>query len=390
MFQTIEDEKGNQLNYRLNLSENPIGCPLFIVLHGHGSHSTKFQYDGWNILSPYDNFAFNNKGSWWLGENGDFFVKDLLQKLIKEVSEKYKCENNIYFYGSSMGGYGAILHGILSNARAVYANVPQIQFSSTYFLFFNENFESIFGKDKALPKEENLLNYLNTEDDFPIFFLCENMIEESKHLKNYLQENSLMFFNRCYKYQLKIHLELLPFEGHTKNYGLKEVLQKFERYAPIRKSLEFLVENYFYFDSNNWFLNKHKLIKDIYLKKNILHLTTHTLNSKEIIYLSSGNSNIKNMGNRGEEYFILGYKKCDFRIEINKIDNFEVSFFIMEFISNSNKISGKAYPLKNGLNSISHVMNSKSKYLKMAFRLFTIKNDISSISINHFDIKFFK
>lgn len=390
MYQTIKDNRGHQLKYLLNLSKEPIGCPLLVVLHGYGSKSTQFRYEGWNVLAPYDDFAHQNQGSWWLGESRDFFVKELLQRLIKETSQKYQSEKKIYFYGSSMGGYGAILHGILCNARAVYANVPQIQLSSTYFSFFPEHFKAIWGENRELSKEGNLVNYLNSDDNFPIFFLCENMIEESRHLKNYLQENTLLFANRCYEYQLKLHLELLPYEGHTKNYGLKEVLQKFEQFAPARKDLDFLVENYFLLDCNNWFLNKDRMVKKNDFNRNSLVLKTHTLKSKEIIYLSSASSNIKNMGNRGEDYFILGQKESDFTIEVEKMDNCEVSFFIMEFITNSQRVVGKAYRLEKGLNSISHTLNSKSKYLKMAFRLLILKNGTASFDIKTFGIKFFK
>ncbi len=390
MYKTIEDKKGNQLKYRLNLSENPIGSPLFIVLHGYGSFSTKFQYEGWNILAPYDNFGYNNKGSWWLGEDGDFFVKELLQKLIKEVSIKYKCENNIYFYGSSMGGYGAILHGILSNARAVYSNVPQIKFSSHYFSFFNNQVESIFGVNKGLLKEYNLINYLNNKDTFPVFFLCENMIEEINHLEGYLKENTLLFANKCYDYQLKLHLELLPYSGHTKNLGLKEVLDKFKRYVPPIKDTLLLVNKNFKLNSNNWFLNRSKLIETIKFGNNSFELDSIKLKSNDIIYLSSGGSNLKNMDNREEEYSILGCKTFDFTIEIKKADNLEISFFLMEFSSNSNKVSGKSYPLNYGVNHISHSLNQNSKYLKMAFRFCIIKDGIFSLIVRKFDVKFLK
>ena len=35
--------------------------------------------------------------------------------------------SKLFIYGSSMGGYGAILHGVKLNATAIYANVPQVR-----------------------------------------------------------------------------------------------------------------------------------------------------------------------------------------------------------------------------------------------------------------------
>ena len=27
----------------------------------------------WNVIAPIDNFGLDNKGSWWIVENGDLF-----------------------------------------------------------------------------------------------------------------------------------------------------------------------------------------------------------------------------------------------------------------------------------------------------------------------------
>jgi hypothetical protein len=231
----IADETGRKLTYRLNLCEQPYGKPLLVILHGHNANMTKFSYENWNVLSPHDCFGYNNEGSWWLGENGDFFVKDLLQILIKEIASKYQSQNNIYFYGSSMGGYGAILHGILSNAKAVYANVPQIHLiGSNYFKFYlTKNINNAFGKNNPDNYIEN--NLINMIEKYykkinTVFFLCENMLNTNNiAYDNYLQEHTLSFATKCINLQQPIHLELLPQSGHTKNYGLKEVIQKFER-----------------------------------------------------------------------------------------------------------------------------------------------------------------
>jgi len=232
----IDDGK-RKLFYRFSPSKkNSFNAPLLVILHGHGTKlATKFQRDGWNVLSPVDHFGYEGNGCWWLGENGDFFVKELLQKLIKQKASEYNSENNIYFYGSSMGGYGAILHGILCGARAIYANVPQIKLLGTNYSensSIRKSFEYIFGNNTLEFKENNLLNWLDSERKFPVFYLCENIIEEKASLSNYLKEHTLSFLNQCYKYQIKSHFEILPQEGHTKNYGIKEVIDKFMRFTP--------------------------------------------------------------------------------------------------------------------------------------------------------------
>ena len=387
----INDTYGNTLYYRLNLQKIPNGLPLLVVLHGNGSSPTNFKQEGWNVLAPFDNYGYDSRGCWWLGESGDFFLKDLLQRLIKEISIKYKCEDNIYFYGSSMGGYGAILHGILSNARGVYANVPQIQFyNSTYFKNnFAKNANAIFNLDKPLPIENNLLEVLEKYKNkkLPTFFLCENMIEKKKHLINYLEEHSLLFARKCYEYQIKLHLELLPYEGHMKNYGLKEVLNKFERFIPIDNNEPLNIEEYFYFISDLWFLNKIDLIDNIIFKKSKFSLITKNNKKGDIFYIISGNANLGRMGENEENYIISNYSLIDFKIDIIETKNCKLSCFIIEF-DNKEKNASIQYNLTNGLNTIHHILHTDSKYVKIAFRIVSLLDGVASFEVNTLNIKF--
>ena len=383
------NKEGRELKYRLNLQDKPEGLPLLVVLHGYasGSSATKFKHEGWNVLAPIDDFGYKKSGSWWLGENGDFFLFDMLQTLIKKVSIRYACENKIYFYGSSMGGYGAILHGIHSNARAVYANVPQIQFSSSrYFSFYKKHFQSVFGINKNLRKEDNLVNYLNKTDVFPIFFLCENMIEQKRHLEKYLEEHTLMFALKCYEYQIKIHLELLPYSGHRKNYGLKEVLEKFEKYAPVLKDLNKSIQTMFRLEKNKWIPNKSHFVDTINFNNNGLLLKTNVLKRESAFYLISGDSNLSYIDNNIEKYLISNIKELDLLIEIGKYNNCEVSCYIIEFSTQSIKVKGKAYMLSKGVNNIKHFINQKTNYLKIAFRITTLINGISNLHIKNFNL----
>ncbi|MDF1881257.1 hypothetical protein JHD50_08070 [Sulfurimonas sp. MAG313] len=79
--------------------------PLIVVLHDEGQTEIKdLEYKMWNVLRPLDNFGYENKGSSWLGEKENFYVRDLLQKLIHKIADEYECEEHIYLYGNTMGG----------------------------------------------------------------------------------------------------------------------------------------------------------------------------------------------------------------------------------------------------------------------------------------------
>ena len=225
----IEDANKRKLFYRFTpaaLVSNFV--PLVVVLHGEDcAEKPHFEHKMWNVLTPIDNFGYENRGSGWLGEKGDFFVKDLLQKLIHEIAEEYECEDHIYLYGSSMGGYGAILHGILCKANAVYAHAPHIRLQETNGADteMKRFYDSIFAK--TISKENDLTNFLNSTDTFPIFYLCANGTSD----ENSLEDETAYFVDACKKHDIKVHLDFCPKLEDDGIQVLKEVLDFFERVA---------------------------------------------------------------------------------------------------------------------------------------------------------------
>jgi len=201
----IEDDNGRKLYYRFTPAAFISNfAPLLVLLHNEEKpEANHFEYKMWNVLTPIDNFAYDNSASCWLGEKGDFFVKDLLQELIKQIADKYECEDHIYLYGNSMGGYGAILHGILCKANAVYAHAPHIRLENT---------------DDTGSKEYDLSHCLNPKDHFPIFYLCDNRESETAY-----------FVDACKKHNIEVHLDFCPKSGDDENHTLKKVLDMFSR-----------------------------------------------------------------------------------------------------------------------------------------------------------------
>ena len=187
----IEDAQNRKLYYRFTpaaVASNFI--PLVIILEDEGKADTSdFEYKMWNILRPLDSFGYENK--------------ELLQKLIKQIIEEYECEDHIYLYGSSAGGYGAILHGILCKANAVYAHTPTIRLLETN------------------SPENDLTNFLNPTGSFPIFYLCDN---ESNP-----EDDTAYFADACKKNGIKVHLDFCPKSGEDEEHRIKEVLNFFER-----------------------------------------------------------------------------------------------------------------------------------------------------------------
>ena len=182
----IEDVNKRKLFYRFTpaaITSNFV--PLVVVLQNdETTEDINFEYKMWNMLTPVYT-SDENEYSWF---------KDLLQALIEKIAEDNECEEHIYLYGTESGAYGAILHGILSRANAVFAQTPLLDSS-------------------------DISNLLNSKDSYPIFYLCAS---ETK-----------VFTDACKKHEIKCHQDFCPEpKKDDEKHILKEVLDMFERMTP--------------------------------------------------------------------------------------------------------------------------------------------------------------
>ena len=152
-----------------------------------------------------------------------------MQELIQQISEEYECEDHIYLYGNSTGGYGAILHGILCKANAVFAHAPHIRLQKTNNTptEIKEFYSSIFAETAS--KENDLVNFLNTQGSFPIFYLCNDRDSVESTDVSALEDETGYFADTCKKHKISVHLDFCPKSGDDRNYRLKKVLDMFER-----------------------------------------------------------------------------------------------------------------------------------------------------------------
>jgi len=212
----IEDANKRKLFYRFTPAAFVSNfIPLIVILHGEEEADTPhFEYKMWNVLTPIDNFSDENRGTCWLGTQGDFFVRDLLQELIRHIAEEYECEEHIYLYGSGSGGYGAILHGVLCKANAVYAHAPRIRLT---------------GIDT---KENDLSNFLNPTDSFPIFYLCDDVDSIQGTDEDSLEDEIAYFSEVCKKHAIKVDLDHCFKSEGDEEQTLKKVLDMLERVTP--------------------------------------------------------------------------------------------------------------------------------------------------------------
>lgn len=209
----------------------PSESPTLMLLHGHGStNPSRFRDPKWNAIAPVDNFGVNGLGSWWIGEHGDLSTIELLDEVIKKTCDMMNCNkiSKLFIYGSSMGGFGALLHGHRYNAIAVYANVPQIQLLGTTYSEggMKKFFSGVIAEGNNCYND--LASLLDSPDlKHPLYFMCENRFG----YLNYRKEHINRFLDVLERLDLNYHLEIIPTRGHNKNRGINEVREMFELYC---------------------------------------------------------------------------------------------------------------------------------------------------------------
>lgn len=209
----------------------PSESPTLMLLHGHGStNPSRFRDPKWNAIAPVDNFGVEGLGSWWIGEHGDLTTIGLLDEVINKTCEMMDCDgiSKLFIYGSSMGGFGALLHGHRYNAIAVYANVPQIQLLGTTYSEggMKKFFSGVIGEGNE--RYNDLASLLNSPNlKHPLYFMCENRFG----YRNYRKEHINRFLDVLERLDLNYHLEIIPTKGHNKNRGINEVKAMFELYC---------------------------------------------------------------------------------------------------------------------------------------------------------------
>ena len=130
-----------------------------------GNRSAKYNYI--KTLKPYnasklfilDDFGYKKRGSYYLGENGDFFIPEQVKQLVEQLKNKHGIERLIMI-GSSKGGTAALYYAIKLQGDFCVIGAPQ------YFL------GDYLAEDKHLPILEGIMG---NNDESSIKFLNEIM-----------------------------------------------------------------------------------------------------------------------------------------------------------------------------------------------------------------------
>jgi hypothetical protein len=146
---------------------------LIISFSPHNSKGQFFKYKTFlnnqksNIL-----FLSDNKNSWFLEKNDGKRYKEFLKGYVEKFGKE-----NTFFFGSSMGAYGALYHGIYFDSN-VFASNPQIDAKVVFKHYRAEkgNFADSLKNNNVqlLPALRKLYTEKGNKTDAIIYFLFGN------------------------------------------------------------------------------------------------------------------------------------------------------------------------------------------------------------------------
>ncbi|GKQ43355.1 hypothetical protein RD055328_12780 [Companilactobacillus sp. RD055328] len=153
-----------------------------------------------NKLYILDNFGYQKRGCYYLGENGERNVQESVLHLISKITSNKKFEK-VICVGSSKGGYAALMFGSLIDADYIIAGAPQYYLGDylTDNPIKNPILLSIMGDDstESIKKLNYILpnlvkNKMNNQKVYLNYSKNEHTYEDHiKYLLNDLTDNNI-------------------------------------------------------------------------------------------------------------------------------------------------------------------------------------------------------
>lgn len=128
----VYSRQGHLLRYLLIESKKAQCDTLLVSFSGFAPKGSKPTYNyirtlrncDVNKVYLLDDFGLNSSGSYYLGEDGDFFLLNMIPDLLSQIKELQGIKKMVFF-GSSKGATSALLYGILMGVDQVILGSPQ-------------------------------------------------------------------------------------------------------------------------------------------------------------------------------------------------------------------------------------------------------------------------
>ncbi|MBF0295858.1 MAG: hypothetical protein HQL96_11765 [Magnetococcales bacterium] len=185
---------------------------LVVFFHGFNSwfHTGPLQpFEHFDLLAPWDTFGWKRQGSWFWGEKGNGFVAEMIQALIREHHPDPAVP--LFCMGSSMGGFGALWHGISLGCRAIYAMAPQVDLAAKIADYGSDNRNNPYGflQGASTDSLPDLLGLAAERETLPPLFLIQNLYDPVNEFSGHAYRLLEVYHRKRAWYGLRVHPGIL-------------------------------------------------------------------------------------------------------------------------------------------------------------------------------------
>lgn len=204
---------GKKCIYLRNNSQDVI-----VSFNCHNGHPNYFKYNSLYTDNKYDYIFLNDKNTWYLDDDKGETYQQILKTLLETYDKK-----RVTFFGSSMGAYGALYHGLLLGANVIASN-PQINKHVTlkHDVAEKDNYCMSLTKVNLVSIDDLLKSIPNIESAIHLIF--GNFKADVENLKHLLQS---------FPYNGKVIIEKLPYNSH--DYYIHENEELYSRHEILKQ-----------------------------------------------------------------------------------------------------------------------------------------------------------
>ena len=172
---------------------------VIVSFNSHNGYPNFFKLNSLKDNTVCNYVFLNNQNNWYLDDDEGESYQKLLKNLLKKYDPK-----NITFFGSSMGGYGALYHGLKLGVNIIASN-PQIdkQVTLNHDIAEGTNYCNSLLKVDLIPIDR-IVNEIDSVES-AIYIISGNYLPDVENLKKLLSH---------LPNNIKYIIEKAPFKTH--------------------------------------------------------------------------------------------------------------------------------------------------------------------------------
>jgi hypothetical protein len=195
---------------------------LVVFFHGHNAYLHLGPVSAWewfDILAPWDTFGWNRQGSWFWGELGNGFVAEMVRNLI-DTTRTEMGQPSWFCMGGSMGGFGALYHGITQGCDGIYITSPQVDLRAKVMEYGKDNRDNPYGylQGDNLETVPDLMAIADSNKTLPPLYLVQHQYDPVNPFSDHAFRLLDIYNRKKAWYGVRVH----PAIGHTSDGSQRE------------------------------------------------------------------------------------------------------------------------------------------------------------------------